>query len=152
MKSILTCMTRMKLLPIVLLLFFTLGFAQNSKVEKNLLAQVSKLDSLMESNDSNILELFSDDVSFGHSNGWVQNFDEFKNDFSSGKVKYESVKQTELKEIKIKNKFANIRRIIAVKGLYKKDFFEMKLSVLEFWIRQKGTWKLWSRQAVTLKP
>jgi len=82
----------------------------------------------------------------------VQNFDEFKNDFSSGKVKYESVKQTELKEIKIKNKFANIRRIIAVKGLYKKDFFEMKLSVLEFWIRQKGTWKLWSRQAVTLKP
>ena len=59
--------------------------------------------------------------------------------------------QTELKELKIKNKFANVRRIIAVKGLYKNETFEMKLSVLEFWIKQKGIWKLWSRQSVSLK-
>ncbi len=96
----------------------------------------------MQNNDSKILDLFSDDVSFGHSNGWDQNKDDFKKDFESGKVKYQSVKQTELKEFKIKNKFANVRRIIAVKGLYKSDEFEMKLSVLEFWIRQKGMWKL----------
>ena len=56
-----------------------------------------------------------------------------------------------LKEFKIKNKFANVRRIIAVKGLYKNETFEMKLSVLEFWIKQKGIWKLWSRQSVSLK-
>ena len=105
----------------------------------------------MQNNDSHILDLFSDDISFGHSNGWVQNYQDFKTDFKSGKVKYESVKQTELKEFKIKNKFANIRRIIAVKGLYKKELFEMKLSVLEFWILEKGIWKLWSRQSVGLK-
>ena len=131
---------------------FVFGFSQNySKKEQALLHQISKLDSLMENNDSKILELFSDDVSFGHSNGWIQNKEDFKTDFESGKVKYQSVKQTELKEFKIKNKFANIRRIIAVKGLYKNELFEMKLSVLEFWIRQKGIWKLWSRQSVTLK-
>ena len=115
------------------------------------MSQISKLDSLMENNDSKILDLFSDDVSFGHSNGWIQNKDDFKKDFESGKVKYQSVKQTELKELKIKNKFANIRRIIAVKGLYKNETFEMKLSVLELWIREKGIWKLWSRQSVGLK-
>jgi len=131
---------------------FVFGFSQNySKKEQALLHQISKLDSLMENNDSKILELFSDDVSFGHSNGWIQNKDDFKKDFESGKVKYQSVKQTELKEFKIKNKFGNIRRIITVKGLYKNEIFEMKLSVLEFWIRQKGIWKLWSRQSVTLK-
>lgn len=133
-------------------MFFFVGFSQTySKKEKALLIQVSKLDSLMENNNSKILDLFSDDVSFGHSNGWIQNKDDFKTDFESGKVKYQSVKQTELKEFKIKNKFANIRRIIAVKGLYKNETFEMKLSVLEFWIRQKGVWKLWSRQSVGLK-
>ncbi|TDX84555.1 nuclear transport factor 2 family protein [Epilithonimonas xixisoli] len=105
----------------------------------------------MQKNDSKILTLFSDDVSFGHSNGWVQNYQDFKKDFESGKVKYQSVNQTELKEIKVTSKFANIRRIIAVKGLYKNEIFEMKLSVLEIWIRQKGSWKLWSRQSVTLK-
>jgi len=142
----------MRFLSLFFCLFFVAGFSQNySKKEKELLIQVSKLDSLMENNDSKILELFSADVSFGHSNGWIQNKDDFKKDFESGKVKYQSVKQTELKELKIENKFANIRRFIAVKGFYKNEEFEMKLSVLEFWIRQKGIWKLWSRQSVTLK-
>ena len=142
----------MRFLTLLFCLFFFVGFSQTySKKEKALLIQVSKLDSLMENNNSKILELFSDDVSFGHSNGWLQNKDDFKKDFESGKVKYQSVKQTELKEFKIKNKFANVRRIIAVKGLYKNETFEMKLSVLEFWIKQKGIWKLWSRQSVSLK-
>ena len=141
----------MRFLTLLFCLFFFVGFSQTySKKEKALLIQVSKLDSLMENNNSKILELFSDDVSFGHSNGWIQNKDDFKKDFESGKVKYQSVKQTELKEFKIKNKFANIRRIIAVKGLYKNETFEMKLSVLEFWIQQKGIWKLWSRQSVKI--
>ncbi|WP_379967393.1 nuclear transport factor 2 family protein [Epilithonimonas sp. UC225_85] len=139
-------------LGLIFLVCFVFGFSQkNSKQEKALLLQVSKLDSLMQNNDSKILELFSADVSFGHSNGWVQNYQDFKTDFESGKVKYQSVNQTELKELKIKNNFANIRRIVAVKGLYKNELFEMKLSVLEFWIKQKGMWKLWSRQSVTLK-
>jgi len=142
----------MKFLYFLFFFCFIFGYSQNySKQEKELLSQVSRLDSLMQKNDSKILTLYSDDVSFGHSNGWVQNYQDFKTDFESGKVKYQSVKQTELKELKLKNKFANIRRIIAVKGLYKNEIFEMKLSVLEFWIRQKGIWKLWSRQSVTLK-
>ena len=139
-------------LSFIFLVLFVFGFSQTySKKEKALLSQVSKLDSLMENNDSKILELFSDDVSFGHSNGWIQNKSDFKKDFESGKVKYQSVEQTELKEFNIKSKFANIRRIIAVKGLYKNDEFEMKLSVLEFWILEKRIWKLWSRQSVGLK-
>jgi len=143
---------KMKFLTFLFFFNFIFGFSQNySRQEKALLSQVSNLDSLMQSNDSKILELFSADVSFGHSNGWVQNYQDFKTDFESGKVKYQSVNQTELKEFKIKNKFANIRRIVAVKGLYKNEEFEMKLSVLEFWIRQKGIWKLWSRQSVSLK-
>ena len=142
----------MRLLSFLLLFTFVFGFSQDySKQEKALVSQISKLDSLMQNNGSSILTLFSTDVSFGHSNGWVQNYDDFKTDFESGKVIYQSVHQTELKEFKIKNKFASIRRIIAVKGFYKNEIFEMKLSVLEFWIKQKGTWKLWSRQSVTLK-
>lgn len=140
------------LFSFIFLVCFVFGFSQAySRQEKTFLSQVSKLDSLMQNNDSKILDLFSDDVSFGHSNGWVQNKDDFKKDFESGKVKYKSVKQSELKELKFKNKFASIRRIIVVKGLYKEEVFEMKLSVLELWIRQKGIWKLWSRQSVGLK-
>jgi len=139
------------LFSFIFLVCFVFGFSQNySKKEKALFSQISKLDSLMQNNNSKILEFFSDDISFGHSNGWVQNYQDFKIDFESGKVKYQSVKQTELKEFKIKNRFANVRRIIAVKGLYKNEIFEMKLSVLELWIKQKGIWKLWSRQSAKI--
>ena len=136
----------------IFLVCLVFGFSQAySRQEKTFLSQVSKLDSLMENNNSKILELFSDDVSFGHSNGWIQNYEDFKTDFESGKVKYQSVKQTELKEFKFKNKFANIRRNIAVKGLYKNETFEMNLSLLEIWIKNKSDWKLWSRQSMEIK-
>jgi hypothetical protein len=66
------------------LFHFVFGISQNKK-EKTLLSQVSKLDSMMQNNDSKVLDLFSDDVSFGHSNGWIQNKEDFKKDFESGK-------------------------------------------------------------------
>ena len=143
-----------KILLFLLLIFNVWGFSQNrifSATENAIIHQAKTLDSLMQNNDPHILDLFSKDISFGHSNGWIQNFEDFKTDFESGKVKYISVKQTELKNLNIKNKVANLRRIIAVEGLYKGESFEMKLSVLENWIKEKGIWKLWSRQSVTQK-
>ncbi|WP_123850332.1 hypothetical protein [Chryseobacterium shandongense] len=62
--------------------------------------QVKRLDSLMQNNDSNILNLFEKDVSFGHSNGWVQNLDDFKKDFNSKKVIYNNIHQIEISEVK----------------------------------------------------
>lgn len=139
-------------LKLLFLLYFIIGFSQDySRKETEILMQVSKLDSLMEHNDNKILNLLADDVSFGHSNAWVQNYEDFRKDFESGKVKYQSVKQTELKELKFRKKLANIRRIISVKGLYNNQLFSMQLSVLEIWIHKKGVWKLWTRQSVGLK-
>lgn len=106
----------------------------------------------MQNNDSKILELFENDVSFGHSNGWIQNLDDFKKDFSSKKVVYKEIRQKEVSEIKkFKNTFS-IRRKIKVSGLYKNQDFEMTLSLLEIWIKNKSEWKLWSRQSVEIKP
>lgn len=105
----------------------------------------------MQNNDSKILELFAKDVSFGHSNGWIQNLDDFKQDFSSKKVVYKEIKQTEVSEIKKFKKAFSIRRKIKVSGLYKNQGFEMTLSLLEIWIKNKSEWKLWSRQSVEIK-
>ncbi|WP_312089082.1 hypothetical protein [Chryseobacterium sp.] len=106
----------------------------------------------MQFNNPKILDLLDTDVSFGHSNGWIQNLDDFKKDFSSGKVEYKEISQIEVSEMKkFKNTFS-IRRKIKVKGFYKKQEFEMNLSLLEIWIKKKSLWKLWSRQSVEIKP
>ncbi|KFE99421.1 hypothetical protein IX39_01760 [Chryseobacterium formosense] len=143
----------MKLFPLLFFFCCILGYSQAySKQQKQLLSLTKKLDSLMQNNDSKILNLFESNVSFGHSNGWIQNLDDFKKDLSSKKVVYKEIKQTEVSEIKkFKNTFS-IRRKIKVSGLYKNEDFEMNLSLLEIWIRNKSAWKLWSRQSVEIMP
>lgn len=143
----------MRLFPILFLFCSAFGYTQKySKQEKQLLSQIAKLDSLMQNNDSKILDLFEKDVSFGHSNGWIQDVNDFKKDFSSKKVVYREIKQTGITEIKkFKNSFS-IRRKIKVSGSYKNQDFEMNLSLLEIWIKNKSNWKLWSRQSVEIKP
>lgn len=143
----------MKLLPFFLCFCCILGYAQKySKDEKQLLSQTRKLDSLIENNDSKVLDLFEDDVSFGHSNGWIQNYSDFKRDFSSKKVIYDKIEQIEISELKKNKNICSLRRKIKVSGTYKTQKFEMILVLLEIWKREKWVWKLWSRQSVEIKP
>lgn len=147
----------MKLYPI---LFFLISLSINAqensaiselKNEPKLQENIQLLDFYMKNNDSTILELFSEDVSFGHSNGWVQNFDDFKKDFESKKVSYKSIEQTDFSEFKRNRKTVSLRRKVKVVGIYKIYDFEMTLSLLEIWVKKGKSWKLWSRQAIELK-
>lgn len=143
----------MRFFPILFLFCFVFGFSQKySKDEKAVLLQVKKLDSLMMKNDVQIIDLFCSDVSFGHSNGLIQNLDDFKDDFSSKKVSYKEITQLEISELKQFKNTVSIRRSVKVAGLYKNQDFEMKLALLEIWLKKKSAWKLWSRQSVEIKP
>lgn len=143
----------MKILLSIFLFCFVFGFSQNySKDEKAVLLQVKKLDSLMMKNDIQIVDLFCSDVSFGHSNSWIQNLNDFKKDFTSKKVSYKEITQLEISELKQFKNTVSIRRTLKVAGLYKDQDFEMKLALLEIWLKKKSAWKLWSRQSVEIKP
>lgn len=143
----------MKVFCGIFLLFFVFGYSQKySKAEKAVLVQAKKLDSLMKNNDHSIINLFSEDVSFGHSNGWIQNLGDFKKNFSSKKVIYKEIRQTEISELKQNKNTVSLRRTINVAGSYKSNDFKMKLALLEIWIKKKSVWKLWSRQSVEIKP
>lgn len=143
------------LLTIILIFSLGLFFAKSQtldlKIDANLQKQLSKLDQFMQDNDPNIVDILATDVSFGHSNGWIQNYNDFKKDIISQKVNYQSIKQTEIKEYKKYKNLASVRRLVHVKGLYKTFDFEMNLSLLEIWVKKKGIWKLWSRQSTELK-
>ncbi|MDQ8142320.1 hypothetical protein [Chryseobacterium sp. CFS15] len=143
----------MKILLSIFLFCFVFGFSQKySKDEKAVLLQVKKLDSLMMKNDVQIVDLFCSDVSFGHSNSWIQNLNDFKKDFTSKKVSYKEITQLEISELKQFKNTVSIRRSVKVTGLYKNQDFEMKLALLEIWLKKKSAWKLWSRQSVEIKP
>nr|WP_306666585.1 nuclear transport factor 2 family protein [Chryseobacterium sp. OSA05B] len=120
--------------------------------DENLFENVKLLDTYLQNNDEKIIDILCPDVSFGHSNGWIQSFEDFKKDFSSKKVTYKNILQTELSEVKKYKNTASIRRTVQVSGTYKSQDFEMKLALLEIWIKKNAVWKLWSRQSVEIKP
>jgi len=141
----------------VFILLFSLTFwngqnAGNLQKDNNLFENIKLLDTYLQNNDERVIDLLLPDVSFGHSNGWVQNFEDFKKDFSSKKVNYKDIGQTELSEIKRYKNIASIRRKINVLGTYKNQDFEMRLALLEIWVKKNAVWKLWSRQSIEIKP
>ena len=143
---------KIRVFPILFLFFFFFGYSQQfSKSEEAVIIQAKKLDSLMKNNDHSIVDLFSKDVSFGHSNGWIQNLEDFKKDFASKIVVYKEIKQIEILELKKRKKTVSIRRVIQVSGFYMNELFEMKLNLLEIWLKKNSHWKLWSRQSVEMK-
>ena len=145
-----------RFLKTILLLLFIFSSNQSNaqifgKKEKILFSRTAALDSLMQNNDVGLLNLLSHQVSFGHSNGWVQNYQDFTQDFASGKVKYTLVRQTKLSEIKFFKKTCSIRRTVKVSGKYQNENFTLNLSLLEVWIKDNAVWQLWSRQSVSIK-
>lgn len=148
--------SKITIILLFLFLFLKINAQENEailalKKEPKLQENIQLLDFYMKNNDSAILELLPVDVSFGHSNGWVQNFADFKKDFESKKVSYKSIEQTDLSEFKKVRKVASIRRKVKVSGIYTIYDFEMTLSLLEIWVKKGKSWKLWSRQAIELK-
>lgn len=120
--------------------------------DEKLVESIRLLDSYLQNNDDNITHILCSDVSFGHSNGWVQNLEDFKKDFSSKKVVYKEIRQLEISEWKMHKNIASVRRTIKVLGSYKNQDFKLNLALLEVWKKKNSTWKLWSRQSVEIKP
>ena len=142
----------LSLLLLFLLCFWNSQTKNISSTEPKLTENIHLLDHLMRNNDENIVDLLCPDVSFGHSNGWVQNLEDFKKDFNSKKVIYKNINQIEISEIKKHRNIYSVRRKIKVSGTYKNKDFEMMLALLEIWRKEKSVWKLWSRQSVEIKP
>ncbi|UOU99349.1 nuclear transport factor 2 family protein [Chryseobacterium daecheongense] len=146
----------MKRLSLFILLFsFTFWNCQHIKPtlkDEKLVESIRLLDRYLQNNDDNITDILCPDVSFGHSNGWVQSLDDLKKDFSSKKVVYKEIRQLEISELKKHKNIASVRRKIKVLGSYKNQDFELNLALLEIWKKKNSIWKLWSRQSVEIKP
>ncbi len=115
-------------------------------------SSIELLDHSLLTQDSVALDnLLSSQLSIGHSNGWVQSKSEVLEDFKNGKLSYTKIEQLSIEEISSCKIGVRVRRTINVTGKYKTYDFDMKLSVLEIWILEKGNWQLWTRQSVKVE-
>ena len=138
------------LFTICLLFVSAVTFAQVDSV--SLKQAMSDLDKALVTKDEKALaQLLYPEVSYGHSNGWVQNKTDIINDLKSGKLIYDKIENTNVTIVAINNNWATVRTSTNATGRSTTiPTFELKLHVLQVWLKTKNGWQLLARQSTKL--
>ena len=135
---------------ILSILFFIAAvnsFAQQTD-EKKLTATVKEFhQALVNKNIVSINQQTDKALSYGHSNGWVENKKDLINDLETGFISYQSFTEDSI-VVNINGNVANVRFKADVEATLKGVSNNFKLRVLEVWIKKSKRWVLFARQGV----
>ncbi|MES2647526.1 MAG: nuclear transport factor 2 family protein [Bacteroidota bacterium] len=132
----------MKYLLIITLLMSQLAFGQEPGIEN-----ISKsFHRMLVSNDSSLAGILDSNVSYGHSNGWVETKQDILRNLASGQMKYVDIKEDSF-TASIDNDLAHIRFVALLTYALDGKETTIRLKVLEVWRKKKGNWLLYARQA-----
>ena len=138
------------ILTICLLFTSVISIAQADSV--SLKEAMSNLDKALINKDEKMLvQLLHADVSYGHSNGWVQNKNDIINDLKSGKLVYSKIENTSVMIVAISNNWATVRINANAEGSINGTAFQLKLHVLQVWMKSMTGWQLLARQSTKLQ-
>ncbi len=132
-----------------LLLVFSLGvIAQPS--EKQVTELVTKLtQAMIDADKAELDHLTSDNLSYGHSSGRVEDKHTFVENIVNGKSDFVTIDLAE-QTVTISGNVAVVRHIFSATTNDSGNAGSVKLKVLLVWQQEKGHWKLLARQAVKI--
>src|SRR5437762_14026047 len=137
------------ILTICLSFTSAIAFAQVDSV--SLKEAMSNLDkALMNKDEKALVRLLHQDMSYGHSNGWVQNKTDIINDLKSGKLAYDKIENTSSMIAAINGNWATVRTNTNAEGKVNGNAFQFKLHILEVWLKTSAGWQLLARQSTKL--
>ena len=111
---------------------------------------ITAIDMALLSKDTlNIEKLIAIDISYGHSNGWMQTKQDLMDDFTTGKIEYKKIESGDGTFV-INKKTVAVRCITKVEGVVNGTAFNMSLQVLQVWKKVKNSWILIARQSVKM--
>ena len=136
-----------KLLVGFLVLFFVSNsFAQvDSFGLKEVMQQLDK--ALLQKDEKALQTVLHKEVSYGHSNGWIQRKNDVLNDFTSGKLDYNKIENNSSAIITISKKYATVKTNTNAEGVVNGTAFKLTLHIMQFWIKTKKGWQLIARQS-----
>jgi hypothetical protein len=137
------------ILTICLVFTSVVAIAQVDSV--SLKEAMTNLDkALMNKDEKKLVQLLHTDVSFGHSNGWVQNINDIINDVKSGKLVYNKIENTDVMIVAVNSRLATVRTNTNAEGSVNGTAFQLKLHVLQVWVKIKNGWQLFARQSTKI--
>ena len=134
------------LFVIVLFLTSLIAVAQVDSV--GLKATMQKLDvALLQKNETELQRVLHKDLSYGHSNGWIQSKSDVLNDFKTGKLTYNKIENNSIEVVRINNKWATVKTNTNAEGALNGTTFKLTLHIMQFWLKTKRGWQLIARQS-----
>ena len=133
----------------LVLFLFNSSFAQIDSVGlKNAMQKLDK--ALLQKDDVVLKSVLHKDLSFGHSNGWIQTKADILNDFTSGKLTYNKFENNSSAIVTIGKKYATVKTNTNAEGSVSGTAFKLTLHIMQFWVRTKKGWQLIARQSAKL--
>jgi len=130
----------------LVLFLFNSSFAQVDSIGlKNAMQQLDK--ALLEKNETVLKSVLHKDLSYGHSNGWIQSKSDILNDFTSGKLTYSKIENNSSAIIVINKEYATVKTNTNAEGVVNGTAFKLTLHIMQFWIKTKKGWQLIARQS-----
>ncbi|QHT65500.1 nuclear transport factor 2 family protein [Rhodocytophaga rosea] len=139
-----------KLLGLFLCVIVAICVQAQSKEEKEVATAVETLKKAMLDGTRKDLEnIAANELSYGHSNGLIENKAEFVEALASGKNDFVTINLAE-QTVKMAGNTALVRHKLTGETNNGGQAGTVNLSVLLVWQKQQGQWKLLARQAVKL--
>ena len=138
---------KMKYAIVVVLLLHSLAAAAQTDEEK-LTATVKEFhQALVNKNTVSINQQTDKALSFGHSNGWVETKADVIKDLETGYISYGEIKEDSI-TVAMNGNLASVRFKADITVTMKGTTSNVKLRVLEVWVKKSNRWMLFARQAV----
>jgi hypothetical protein len=135
-------------LTLLLLSFSLCVFAQADSV--SLKKAVADFNKALIAKDSLMLKkLVHDNITYGHSNGWIQSKHDLIDDLYNGKLVYNVIDQY-FDGIVMEGNTAAVREVANINIEKEGKPLQFKLKVLQVWVYKKKSWQLLSRQSVKI--
>jgi hypothetical protein len=133
-------------IAIIVLLISSVSFGQTSFLKDAVL----KLDkALIEKDTVTLKQLLHKNLTYGHSNGWVETKEDVIKDLTSGKLVYYTIKSDSI-TWKTDANWASMRSKTKVEVSVNNNRSELNLHVLEVWLKTNKGWQLIARQSTKL--
>jgi hypothetical protein len=91
--------------------------------------------------------ILEDQVTYGHSNGWIESKKEVIADLFNGKLTYKEIRPND-QQVVIEGKAASVRYNVEIDVLMDGKSMQFKLKVLQMWLWENEHWVLLARQSV----
>jgi hypothetical protein len=133
----------------VTIIFVLSGFcAQAQTDEQKLVTTVKEFhQALVQGNTVSINQQTDKALSYGHSNGWVENKTAMLENLKTAYISYQSFREDSI-TVTMNGNMASVRFIADIEAKLKEVPATYHLKVLEVWVKKGKRWLLFARQSV----